>query len=268
MTFNIRRRMPTWRPGSPDLWSRRAPLLRHILAAEQPTVVGVQESLPDQTEFLGSALGESYGSVGDGRDARGGGERCTLFFDTRRLELQRWDQHALSATPHVPGSRSWGNRIPRIVVAAEFADRATGAQLTVLNTHLDHLSRRSRDASADFILDLVERAADRHSDAAVVVLGDLNASETSGTVARLTAGGSLRDAWVTAGERLTPAWRTYSGYRRPSIRGPRIDHILVGAGIEVARAGINAVRFGRAAASDHEPVQAVLRLPGTAGAAS
>ena len=40
-----------------------------------------------------------------------------------------------------------------------------------------------------------------------------------------------------------------------------IDLILVGPSVDVLRAGINAVRFEGAAASDHEPVQAVIRAP-------
>ena len=72
----------------------------------------------------------------------------------------------------------------------------------------------------------------------------------------------LRDAWDAAAEQLTPQWGTYSGYRRLRRGGPRIDFVLVGRGVRVDRAGINAARFDGRAASDHEPVQAVIRPPG------
>ena len=42
--------------------------------------------------------------------------------------------------------------------------------------------------------------------------------------------------------------------------GRRIDLILVGRRVDVLRAGVNAARFAGRAASDHEPMQAVLRL--------
>jgi len=266
MTFNLRRRMPAWWPGRRDRWENRRRLVQQLLAAERPTVLGVQEALPEQAEFVGRALGDDYGSVGAGRDADGGGERCTVYFDRRRLELLGWHQHALSETPHRAGSRSWGNLMPRIVVAAEFADRETGSTLAVFNTHLDPFSARSRAASADMLLELVSRAATRTPGTGVVVMGDFNAAEDSAPLELLTSRGTLRDAWTSAGRRLTPAWRTYSGYRPPR-GGARIDHVLVGPGVSVTAAGINAVRFEGAAASDHEPVHVALRLPADAASA-
>ena len=65
-----------------------------------------------------------------------------------------------------------------------------------------------------------------------------------------------------AAERLTPQWGTFSGYRRLRRGGARIDYVLVGPGVAVLSTGINAARFDGRAASDHEPVQAVLRPAG------
>src|SRR5690606_2237337 len=142
MTYNIRRRGTVSRPGSPDRWATRRPLLARLLALERPTVLGVQEALPEQAEAVLDALGGEYSSIGEGRDARGAGERTAMMWDTRRLELLGWRQRAVSSTPDVPGSRSWGNLVPRTLVDAEFADRATGDRVVVFNTHLDHLSWR------------------------------------------------------------------------------------------------------------------------------
>ena len=89
--------------------------------------------------------------------------------------------------------------------------------------------------------------------------GDVNADVDSAVYRTLTANGVLRDAWDAAAERLTPQWGTFPNYRRRRPGGKRIDLILVGQGVDVASTGINAARFGGAAASDHEPVQAVLR---------
>ena len=47
MTFNIRRRMRELTGRGRDAWSRRKWLLRRVLEAESPTVLGVQEALPD-----------------------------------------------------------------------------------------------------------------------------------------------------------------------------------------------------------------------------
>ncbi|MFC9919907.1 endonuclease/exonuclease/phosphatase family protein [Agromyces binzhouensis] len=259
MSFNIRRRMPRNRPGSPDRWATRKPLVRRLLAAERPTVLGVQEALDEQVEVVADALGGSHRWVGTGRDPGGHGEACPVYYDDARLELTEWRQLALSATPGEHGSRSWGNLTRRVVVSAEFTDRATGGRLHVFNTHLDHLSRRSRLQSARMIAGLAHAAHLDEPEAAIVVTGDFNADERSAVHRRLTGDGVLRDAWDATGEQLTPEWGTFSNYGPRRRGGRRIDLILVGGAAEVTHAGINAARFEGRAASDHEPVQAVLR---------
>lgn len=258
MTFNVRRRVPRYRAGSPDDWHERKPLVRRMLAVEQPTLLGVQEALADQVITVADALGERYRWVGTGRDPSGRGERCPIYYDAERLALTAWRQLALSATPDLHGSRSWGNVTRRILVTAEFTDLATGARLMAFNTHLDHISWRSRLHSARMIARLAHAARSADPAAAVVITGDFNADERSAVHRNLTDDG-LRDVWDEADERITPQWGTYSGYRRRRVGGRRIDHILVDNGVEVLRTGINATRFEGRAPSDHEPVQAVLR---------
>lgn len=267
MSFNVRRRVPPLATRRADRWPTRAPLVRALLKAERPTLLGVQEALPAQAEVVGAALGARYRSVGTGRDATGSGERCSIFFDADRLELASWRQLALSATPDVAGSTSWGNAVPRVVVEAVFEDRATGAGVVALNTHLDHLSRRSRWRSAGMLARLAHDAGRDRPDAALILTGDLNTRASGPVVRRLADEGGLRDAWTTAPTRLTPAWGTYSGYRRPRLDGRRIDVVLVGGAADAVSCAINAVRVDGAAASDHEPVQAVVRPRAAAGAA-
>ena len=259
MTYNIRRRVPTLRPGSADRWETRKLLLQRLLAAEQPTLLGAQEALVDQVHFVAAALGPQYRWVGRGRHASGRDEHNPIFYDSRRLQLTAWQQRALSATPHAHGSRSWGNLTRRVVVSADFTDLATGARLLAFNTHFDHISWRSRLVSAAFITTLVNSARAAEPDAAIVVTGDLNATVDSAVYRRLTGEGVLRDTWLLAAERLTPQWGTFSGYRRLRQGGARIDFVLVGPGVTGASTGINAARCDGRAASDHEPVQAVLR---------
>ena len=205
MTYNIRRRFPPLRPGSPDRWDTRKHFVRRILDAEQPTLLGVQEALADQVDFVAEALGSHYRWVGHGRSASRQDESCAVFYDSRRLELTRWQQLALSATPDKPGSRSWGNLVRRVVVSADFTDTATGARLLAFNTHFDHLSWRSRLESAKFILNLVGAARAEEPDAAIVVTGDFNADVSSAVYRRLTAEGTLVDTWEAGANRLTMA---------------------------------------------------------------
>ena len=257
MGFNIRRRLPRLLSRRRDRWAARAPLVGRLLAAERPTVVALQEAFADQTDFVAHGLGTQYRAVGLGRNADGGGEGCPVIYDSDRLELIDWSQLALSGTPRVAGSRSFGNPMPRVVVVARLRDRATGAALRVVNTHLDPFSARSRLLGARLIVDLLSGGAETPT----VLTCDANAPTGSPAYRELTGRGGLADAWHAADQLLTPEWNTYSGYRAPRAGGRRIDWLLVGGGVRVLRAGVNASRFDGRAASDHEPVQALLRLP-------
>ncbi|MCP2031307.1 endonuclease/exonuclease/phosphatase family metal-dependent hydrolase [Okibacterium sp. HSC-33S16] len=255
MSWNIRRPIPHLGRRHPDRWEDRRWLLMRLLASEQPSVMGLQEVMPEQLHVLAAALGPSWQWIGYGRNADHGGEHCPIFFDTGRLRLESWKQVALSETPGVPGSRSWGNMVPRVAVVARFTDLSTGASLQIVNVHFDHLSRKSRYRSARLVSDLASSAT-----GAVVVMGDMNTTPRSAPYRYLTNEGGLRDSWVIARSRLTESWGTYSGYRPPKHGGKRIDWILVNDSIDVELAAINIARFGGAAASDHEPVQAVLHI--------
>jgi endonuclease/exonuclease/phosphatase family metal-dependent hydrolase len=255
MCWNIRRPFPHLAKRHPDRWEDRRWLLVRLLASEQPSVIGMQEVMPEQLHMLEAALGPSWQWVGYGRNADHGGEHCPVFFDTERLRLESWKQVALSATPGVPGSRSWGNLVPRVAVVARFIDRATGLPIQLVNAHLDHLSRTSRYRSMRLLAELANATT-----GACIVMGDMNTTARSMPYRYLTGPGGLRDTWTVASERVTEAWNTYSGYRSPRHGQKRIDWILVNDAVDVESVGINAVRFAGAAASDHEPVQAVLHI--------
>lgn len=255
MTFNIRRRMLHVGSGSPDRWDRRAPYLRSLLRAEMPSLLGVQEALPGQAGFVTASFGSSYRAVGYGRSANRGGEGCPLYFDADRLELMEWGQDALSNNPRVPGSLSWGNIVPRILVRATFRDRATGIRFLAINTHFDQHSRWARIRSARTIRSLVAESA-----LPAIVTGDLNTGEATAPVRELLAEGTLLDAWAVATKRLTPEWGSFTNYREPRVGHKRIDWIAVTPSLHVDSIGINARTYGGGWPSDHAPVQAVVRF--------
>lgn len=260
MTFNVRRRlgMLAWPPA--DRWGVRAPRVRAMLRSERPALVGLQEALADQAEFVRDALGASYRRIGRGRGVRGGGEGCPIVFDGDRLELRDWSQTALSDQPDVPGSRSWGNPVARIAVTGIFRDRSSGSVVTVCNTHFDPASPGSRLGAAAHLRDRVAAF-----DSPAILMGDLNSPAGSAPVRALREGDLLRDAWAEASTRLTPEWGTYARYRPPRVGARRIDWILTTADVPVVRAAINARRFAGGWPSDHLPVQCVVR-PAGAGA--
>lgn len=256
MTWNVRRRADglAWRTA--DRWSNRAPRVRALLHTERPTLLGMQELLPSQLSAVAAGLGARHRFVGHGRRPGRRGEGCPIFFDTSRLELIGWEQLALSDTPHQPGSISWGNPMPRVMVGATFRDRATAATFTAVNLHLDPVSAPAQLRSVELVRAWVEEAG-----LPAVVMGDFNAGPGSPTYDRLLRGGLLHDAWPVAAHRLTPEWGTYTGYRAPREGGRRLAWIAVTPDITVERVAIHARPIDGGQASDHLPVQTVVRMP-------
>ncbi|HEY9470812.1 MAG TPA: endonuclease/exonuclease/phosphatase family protein [Propionibacteriaceae bacterium] len=258
MSYNIRRRLPHLMPHSPDRWEHRRPLLKRLLEAEQPALFGVQEALFDQANFVRHALGEHYRWIGHGRETNKGGEGCPILYDSRRLRVLEWRQTALSDTPEVPGSRSWGNRTPRLVVDATILDLATGIEFQAVNTHLDNRSRISRLRSADALRRIVQA-----SPLPTIMTGDFNTDAETDPYDQLTGHGLLLDTWDTAAKRLTEVWGTFLNYRPPEHDRKRIDWILVTPGVTVLSAAINVTRYEAGWPSDHAAVQAVVKLAAT-----
>ncbi|WP_218221565.1 endonuclease/exonuclease/phosphatase family protein [Nesterenkonia sp. Act20] len=256
MSWNIRRRTGRFHPRVADRWHRRAPGVRALLQAERPTLLGAQEVLEEQSRFLVESLGADYGVVGQGRGPRGGGEASPIFYDAGRLELLDCEQTALSDAPYRPGSTSWGNLIPRVLVSARFRDLQTSTVFLALNTHLDHLSARSRLRSAQVIRERV-----LHSGLPAVLTADFNADGASAPLAELLQDAALAETWAAAEHHDSHEWGTFANYRPPRRDRPRIDWILATPGIRVLRTAINAQRHGGAWASDHLPVHAVVTLP-------
>ncbi|MDQ1113460.1 endonuclease/exonuclease/phosphatase family metal-dependent hydrolase [Microbacterium testaceum] len=260
MSFNIRRRFDriTWPPA--DRWPMRKERLRTFLSANKPHLLGTQEAMPDQARWVQGALGSDYGRIGLGRGPRRDGEGTPLFYDRERIEVEDWQQVALSNTPEVPASTGWGNTIPRIAVIAQLRDRATGSRFTFVNTHFDAFSRRARRRSATWLHELVARR--EHP---LLFTADVNAHVRSSELADMFADGLLVDTWSYAPARRTAEWGTFNNYAAPRIGARRIDALLATPDVGVRAVGIDPRPTGTQWPSDHLPVQAVVRIhpPGT-----
>jgi endonuclease/exonuclease/phosphatase family metal-dependent hydrolase len=181
-----------------------------------------------------------------------------VFFDTRRLDPLAYGHFWLSGTPDVPGSRSWGNTVIRVATWVRFADKRTGGEFAVLNTHLDNASENARLRGAELVRDRINAFP---PGLPVVLTGDFNTpAERSPQYDILARGAGLTDTWTAAAQRRTPLTGTFHGYGALVPGGPRIDWILTRGATTVRAAGINAFARDGRYASDHLPAQAVVTL--------
>ena len=252
MTLNVRRRLP--RPaGHPDSWEHRRDAVVALVTSEAPTVLAVQEALPDQAADLTAALGSRWEPVLVGRGADGGGEEVGLFLDRERLDVEERRSWALSRTPRRPGSRSWGTAFPRHAVGVVVRDRATGVRSAAIATHLDVLSPWARLRAAGLLGRIV-----RQRGLPAVVMADWNCRAGSAPWRALAEAG-VSDSWRRASRQVTEPLGTYAGYRSPHAGGPRMDGILVTDDWSVDRVAVSDRRPGGVWPSDHLAVHAVLR---------
>ncbi|MGW4214296.1 endonuclease/exonuclease/phosphatase family protein [Lentzea sp. NPDC004789] len=248
MSFNLRYAST----AEPNSWAARRPAMAQLLLTELPAVLGTQEGLYGQLLDIAHDLPDHYDWIGLGRAGGSHDEFMAIFFDTLRVQPLEYDHHWLSATPNVVGSTSWGNRVIRMVTWIRFADRATGTQFVVVNTHLDHESENSRVRSAEYVRDRLSGLT-----LPVVLTGDFNAAAGASQPYSILTG-VLADSWL-AGRQTTPAYGTFHGYGPLVPDGPRIDWILT-RGVTVESAAINTYRRDGQYPSDHLPVQALLRF--------
>jgi len=247
MTFNIRNGRGL---DGRNLWWLRRSATADVITAAAADVVCLQEVYRFQLRYLSKRLG-AYDHVGVGRtDGARRGEACPVLYRRDRFEPERAETRWLSDTPGVPGSRSWGNRRPRIVTMAWLRDGVTGERVGVLNGHLDEASAPARLRSARAIV----RWLDEQDDRPWVVLGDLNTTAEDPAVRTLLDGG-YRDTLADVPVRGPGAGTEHAWSGRDD--GKRIDFVLVPALWRVKDAHIVRERPRGRLPSDHWPVVAV-----------
>lgn len=252
MTFNLRYKNNN--DPSPHTWDERVPTIRRLINMEKPDIIGTQEVTYTQLQDLKNVL-PKYDWIGLGREGGNRGEYSAIFYKERDYAVLEYDHFWLSDTPEVIGSKTWGNRIPRMVTWAKFLDKKSNKQFYFVNTHFDHQSTNAREKSAELI---VEVTKEFDQELPVILTGDFNAGPGSIPHQILTADEAYDDLFNTAEIRINEHLGTFNGFNNPTGGGAnnRIDWVL-GKGnlitneIEI----INYQKQGQFP-SDHFPVMA------------
>jgi endonuclease/exonuclease/phosphatase family metal-dependent hydrolase len=260
MSFNIR--YGTARDGE-NHWDHRKEFLVETIRAFDPDLLGTQETLRFQRDYLAEHL-PGHGWVGVGRnDGRDDGEMMALYYRKERFEKLEEGHFWLSETPEKAGSKSWDSSLPRMVTWVKLRDRrrAEARATLFLNTHFDHQGAQARLESARL---LRRRIAALGKDGSVILTGDFNTDEGSEPYRALFAQVDDRPSPVIDTLRAAHPDRkagegTFSGFKAEATGGARIDWIGVSRDWNVVKAEIDrTAREGRTP-SDHFPVTAVLR---------
>ena len=173
MSFNIR--MDAYDDVDERDWSYRKMLVAKTIKKETPDVIGFQEVMPGPYEYLCQSL-KGYGSIITYRDDSENPEGCPVFYREERYEVKDKGSFWLSETPEKM-SRDWDSGCYRICSYVLLADKDSGKEFLVFNTHLDNASEEARIKGIRVVLDKIAEMGN----VPAVLMGDFNAIEDSET---------------------------------------------------------------------------------------
>lgn len=252
MTYNIRLDTENDRGNA---WPHRRDFLADQVRYHLPDVLGTQEGLPHQIDWLDENLTE-YAYVGEGRRGGHAGEYSAIFYNRHRLRVKDSGTFWLSDTPDQV-STGWDAALPRICTWARFAERTGARDFLVFNTHFDHVGKQARINSVDVILRMVDSLSP--DGLPYVVMGDLNLTPETEPLRKLSA--AMTDTYGAADISLGPEG-TFTGFRHDVPATRRIDYVFVSGSprVEVSRYAVLTDAIDGRYPSDHLPVTATLHL--------
>ncbi len=258
MTFNIRYDNPN---DGVNRWQNRRNEVSNVINKYSPDVIGIQEGLKNQLDFLEKNC-KGYNWLGMARDdGKEKGEYTAIFYNTNRFILIKDSTFWLSPTSDVP-SKGWDANLHRTATWAKFHDKKTKEKLFVFNTHFDHEGSAARKKSAFLLKEQISRITENIP---FVLMGDFNLTPDSDPYAVLTDSTQLTllfDTRFVSLKKHQGPDGTFNGFGFSDKGLNRIDYIFVGENIDVMSHFHAPDRYEENAISDHFPVIVDLTLKG------
>ncbi len=252
MTYNIRYNNPGDRENR---WDVRKSEMADMLHYYQPDIIGVQEALHDQIEYLDNAL-DAYSYFGVGRDnGKKKGEYAPILYKSNKFDLIDEHTYWLSETPEKV-SVGWDAALPRIATFVTLVDRNSADTLYIFNCHYDHQGVVARQKSSEYVYQLIEEKELTNKN--VIVMGDFNLLPDSEPIQFYRS--HLNDAYLKSKTPVYGPEFTYNDFKIDRITQERLDYIFnLNMDVESCRT-IDDRRKNLLQLSDHFPVMAELKV--------
>ena len=245
MSYNVR--FGAAKDGD-NSWEFRRSATPAMLKKYHPDVFGVQEALPEQIDYI-LETAPGYKCYGIGRNDGVEGERMSVFYNTKRFELEDCGTWWLSETPDVP-SKGWDAKHPRTATWTLLKDLKAGRELYFVDTHLDH---RGAVARREGLAMIVSKVREMNPDVPMVLVGDFNVEPADSCL--LALDGLMLDARSTAEKTVdTPS---FNGFKAPH---KTIDYIYYSGFSAAKKFSVVTESFdGKPFISDHYPIVSTLK---------
>ena len=230
-------------------WEIRRNKIGQILVQYSASIIGIQEGLLNQVQYIDSSLID-YEYVGVGRDdGKKKGEFCAIYFDTTRYVLLKNSTFWLSETPDTI-SVGWDAALERICTYGLFKDRITKKEFWVFNTHFDHMGVVAREKSSELIVNRINKI--NRQSLPVILMGDFNSTPNSPPIKEIKT--ELSDALQISLEKLHGPRGTFNGFNEDLPIEKRIDYIFTNDLKVLSYTHINDRLNNNRHISDHLPV--------------
>ncbi|PLX03202.1 MAG: endonuclease/exonuclease/phosphatase [Marinilabiliales bacterium] len=218
MTFNIRYNNTY---DGENSWENRKVELTQMLISYHPDILGIQEGLFEQNEYISQQL-NNYKYVGVAReDGKQKGEYTPIFYNTKTYELLETKTYWLSQTPDKV-SVGWNASMERITTYGVFKNKITNDTLYVFNCHYDHIGKKARKKSSKLIIKLIKEKGilNKH----LIVMGDLNSMPEDAAIRILK--NKLTDSFEVSNYPKEESKQTYNDFDNQYFSNKRIDYIF------------------------------------------
>lgn len=236
-------------------FAARIPLFREKFLAYKPDLIGFQETMPYQRQWLMDNL-EGFEVVGVGRGKNYDNESNVIAYRKDRFDLVFLETFWLSDTPHKPGSRFSTDQsdCPRICTTATLRDRVSGLLFRHYNTHLDHVGAFAQAQGVSLILNRIANDYEINP-LPVILTGDFNVTPDSWVYKSVVGFDGLNKplADATAGIGIS-----FHGYHPERGTGSKIDFVFTTLPFDPEKSFAATDGADGEYLSDHYPVGAVL----------
>ena len=248
VSFNIR--LMKGEDGS-NSWEFRKEASPAMINEVAPDVFGVQEAFKEQEAYLLENC-PNYKAVGVGRDdGVDKGERMSIFWNTKTVEMKDWGTFWLSETPDTV-SKGWDAACRRTATWGFFKMKKSGKEFFYVNTHLDHKgSVAKREGLALIRSEIARRNPDNLP---MILTGDFNIAQSDSLIVDFSK--VMKNARTNA--EVTDSLGTFHGWGKTSAI---IDYIFYdGFSACPYYKTLNEPYAGKPYISDHYPIEAILEF--------
>lgn len=238
-------------PDGDNAWEFRKEASPAMIKSVAPDVFGVQEAFKEQENYLLENC-PNYKAVGVGRDdGIDKGERMSIFWNTKTVEMKEWGTFWLSETPDSV-SKGWDAACRRTATWGFFKMKKSGKEFFYVNTHLDHKGKIARREGLALVREEIAR---RNPDNLPMVLtGDFNILQSDSLIVNFSK--EMKNARIMAEQ--TDTLSTFNGWGHSS---GIIDYIFYD-GFSACKSykTLTDSYAGKPYISDHYPIVAVLEF--------